>query len=84
MTSIDWKYVHANADYPNLRYVETTGKQVGVLTFLLNAGMHYEEAKQLRDLSTKARLVSEYLLEVDRRTSGMVPGGKTPPNQPGS
>lgn len=46
--------------------------EVGRLEWLLQAGMYYDEVVTLRHLSTKARLVSEYLDEVEKRTNGVL------------
>lgn len=65
---INWEYVDGDAH----RWDEQMGSYVGKLEWLLQIGMHYDEVIQLRRLATKARLVSDYLDEVEKRTNGVV------------
>lgn len=67
---INWNYVKACAS--DIRWDEAMGTNVGRLEWLLQAGMHYDEVEQLRQLGTKARLVSDYLCEVEKRADGVV------------
>lgn len=66
--NIDWSYVRAD----DHRWDSEMGLNVGKLEWLLQAGMHHDEVIQLRHLSTKARLVSNYLDEVEKRTNGVL------------
>lgn len=68
--NINWTYVRAHTK--EQRWTEQMGIEVGRLEWLLQAGMHYDEVVALRHLSTKARLVSDYLTEVENRTNGVV------------
>lgn len=73
---INWTYVRALSREP--RWTAEAGSGAGQIEALLEAGMFYEDIPLLRTITTKARLVSDYLCEVEMRTNGDGddPGGR--------